>query len=136
MRRIAALPPQKAALAKLAFVGLQQRLLSSIAAFAHTLAVHRRSLLRLIEGSETARETVAARAFVSSGSESAELGLEDDSAEAAIDADEEAAVEAASRAGAVAATREALRSELAAVDDMLAVAERARPGATRARTGW
>ena len=35
-RRIATLPGQKAALAKLAFVGLQQRLLSSIAAFVRT----------------------------------------------------------------------------------------------------
>ena len=35
-RRIATLPAQKAALAKLAFVGLQQRLLSSIAAFLRT----------------------------------------------------------------------------------------------------
>jgi len=135
MRRIASLPSQKAALAKLAFVGLQQRLLSSVAAFAQTLAIHRRSLLKLIDGTETPRETVAARAFVSAEADSAELELEDEAAEIAIDADEEAAVEAASRAGAVAATREALRSELAAVDDMLAIAERAK---TRpdARSEW
>src|ERR1019366_7180413 len=37
MKRIASLPTQKASMAKLAFVGLQQRLLSSIAAFARTL---------------------------------------------------------------------------------------------------
>jgi len=37
MKRIANLPSQKASMAKLAFVGLQQRLLSSIAAFARTL---------------------------------------------------------------------------------------------------
>jgi SNF2 family DNA or RNA helicase len=36
MRRISTLPAHKAALAKLAYVGLQQRLLSSIAAFART----------------------------------------------------------------------------------------------------
>ena len=41
MRRIANLPTQKASMAKLAFVGLQQRLLSSVAAFARTLKVHR-----------------------------------------------------------------------------------------------
>ncbi len=42
--RIAKLAPHKAALAKLAFVGLQQRLLSSIAAFLRTLKAHRASL--------------------------------------------------------------------------------------------
>jgi hypothetical protein len=39
--RISRLPPGQAAQAKLAFVGLQQRLLSSIAAFARTLEGHR-----------------------------------------------------------------------------------------------
>jgi hypothetical protein len=37
MKRIASLSTQKASMAKLAFVGLQQRLLSSVAAFARTL---------------------------------------------------------------------------------------------------
>ena len=40
----------KAALAKLAFVGLQQRLLSSIAAFVRTLKAHRKTLQRLVDG--------------------------------------------------------------------------------------
>jgi SNF2 family DNA or RNA helicase len=52
MKRIAGLPPQKAALAKLAFVGLQQRLLSSVAAFAKTLKVHRATLQRMVDGEE------------------------------------------------------------------------------------
>src|SRR6476661_1822837 len=86
MHRIASLPAHKAALAKLAFVGLQQRLLSSVAAFARTLAVHRQSLLRVIEGAETPRQTPAARAFVAAeAEEAAELGLEDEAAEHAID---------------------------------------------------
>ena len=52
MRRIANLPAQKASMAKLAFVGLQQRLLSSVAAFARTLKVHRATLQRMLDGEE------------------------------------------------------------------------------------
>src|SRR6266446_211939 len=44
--RAASLPPREVGYARLAFVGLQQRLLSSIAAFAKTFEVHRRGLLR------------------------------------------------------------------------------------------
>jgi hypothetical protein len=64
-----------------------------------------------------------------------DLGLEDQSAEAAIDADEEATAEAASVVGAVDASTSDLRRELAAVDDMLTFAERAalRPDA---RVDW
>jgi hypothetical protein len=49
-RRIAKLPGHKAALAKLALVGLQQRLLSSIFAFLRTLKAHRKTLQRLVDG--------------------------------------------------------------------------------------
>jgi len=49
-RRIAALPPAGAARARLAFVGLQQRLLSSVPAFARTLRVHLAGLDRAIAG--------------------------------------------------------------------------------------
>ena len=42
-------------MAKLAFVGLQQRLLSSIAAFARTLKVHRATLQRVLDGEEASR---------------------------------------------------------------------------------
>lgn len=52
--RIAALPGQKAAIAKLAFVGLQQRLLSSISAFVRTLRAHRAALQRALDGDEAA----------------------------------------------------------------------------------
>jgi hypothetical protein len=40
------LPPREAGYVRLTFVGLQQRLLSSIAAFAKTLEVHRKGVLR------------------------------------------------------------------------------------------
>ena len=43
------LPPREAGYVRLTLVGLQQRLLSSIAAFARTLEVHRRGLLRVKE---------------------------------------------------------------------------------------
>ena len=137
MKRIAGLPSQKASMAKLAFVGLQQRLLSSIAAFARTLKVHRATLKRVLDGEEASRVAAAAQAFVEgpASEDCAELGLEDDSAERAIDADDDATAEAASALGAVGAAKGDLNAELAAVDEMLALAER---HATRrdARVDW
>lgn len=137
MKRIAKLSSQKAALAKLAFVGLQQRLLSSIAAFARTLKTHRTTLQKVLDGEEIARVTAAATAFVISPTpeDNAELGLEDEDAEKAMAADEEAEAATASAAGVADATLEDLRVELAAVDEMLALAEKhaARPDA---RASW
>ena len=137
MKRISALPPHKASLAKLAFVGLQQRLLSSTAAFARTLKVHRRSLRKLLDSELAASDAETAQTFTASISPdvSAELDLEEDTAELVLDADDDAAAEAASIAGAAGATKDALRAELAMVDDMLAIAEAAasRPDA---RVRW
>jgi ERCC4-related helicase len=95
-KRIARLPPRHAANAKLAFVGLQQRLLSSIAAFLRTLEVHRRSLLSLIEKEEAAAPIEAAQAFVTGSFDPDELPVEseEETAEATIAADEDAAAEA------------------------------------------
>ena len=127
MKRIARLPTQKAALAKLAFVGLQQRLLSSIAAFARTLKVHRATLQRMVDGEASGSVAAAALAFVArpTNEDNSELGLDDDRAETAIDADEDATAEAASALGAADAEQSDLNAELAAVDAMLAIAERA-----------
>ncbi|OJW60005.1 MAG: hypothetical protein BGO65_00265 [Afipia sp. 64-13] len=137
MKRVAKLSSQKAALAKLAFVGLQQRLLSSIAAFARTLKTHRVTLQKVLDGEELARATAAASAFVAvpTPEDNAELGLEDEDAEKAIAADEEAEAAIASAAGVVDATLEDLRAELAVVDEMFALAEK---HATRpdARVNW
>lgn len=137
MKRIAGLPSQKASIAKLAFVGLQQRLLSSVAAFARTLRVHRATLQRVLDGEEAALVAAAAQAFVEgpTSEDCTELGLEDESAERAIDADDDATAEAASALGAVGAAKGDLRTELAAVDEMLALAERhaSRPDA---RVHW
>jgi hypothetical protein len=141
MKRIAGLPTQKASMAKLAFVGLQQRLLSSVAAFARTLKVHKATLQRMLDGEETGLVAAAALAFVEgpTSEDSTELGLEDDRAEKTIEADDDATAEAASALGAADAAKGDLRTELAAVDDMLAIAERhsSRPDArVRWLTDW
>lgn len=128
-KRIAGLARSKAALARLVYVGLQQRLLSSIPAFARTLSVHRASLQRLIEG-EATRASSAAKAFVAS------LEIEDEATDEklaleALDADVDASAVAATQAGAADATAAQLSHELAAVDAMLTIAEtsRTRPDA-------
>ena len=141
MRRIANLSTQKASMAKLAFVGLQQRLLSSVAAFARTLKVHRVTLQRMLDGEEAGLVATAALAFVGgpTSEDSAELGLEDERAEKTIDADDDATAEAASALGVADAAKGDLRTELSAVDDMLAIAERyaSRPDArVRWLTDW
>ena len=84
MRRIANLPTQKASMAKLAFVGLQQRLLSSVAAFARTLKVHRKGLQRMLDGEEAGFGRPPRPKRLSrrrGGDDSAELDLEDAEAE-------------------------------------------------------
>ena len=135
--RISALPSHQSALAKLAFVGLQQRLLSSIPAFLRTLKSHRKTLQALVDGAHQRDVPAAAQALVdgSTTETTADLALEDEEAEEAIDADEDAAAEAASVVGAADASSADLRKELAAVDEMLAIAEKAalRPDA---RVQW
>ena len=82
---------------------------------------------RLIDGEQAQGVAAAAQAFVdgSTTEKTEDLGLEDEQAEEAIDADEEATAEAASVAGAADASAADLRKELAAVDEMLALAENA-----------
>lgn len=136
-KRIAKLPPHKAALAKLSFVGLQQRLLSSIPAFVRTLKAHRKTLQRLLDGQQEQVIDAAAQTFVDGSTTdiTEDLGLEDEQAEAALEVNEEVAAEAAAVVGAADASTADLRAELAAVDDMLAVAE---PAALKpdARVHW
>ena len=124
--RIDRLPRQKASRARLAFVGLQQRLLSSVAAFARTLEKHRTTLQRLLDGETLAPVADAAQAFVAmpADEDESELGLEDSAAEEAIDTDEEVTAEAATVLGAVDAESDALRAELRIVDAMLEIARR------------
>ncbi|HWX29644.1 MAG TPA: hypothetical protein VNZ53_19665 [Steroidobacteraceae bacterium] len=136
-KRIARLPPRHAANAKLTFVGLQQRLLSSIGAFLRTLEVHRKSLLALIEKEEASAPIEAAQAFVTANFDLDEIPMdaEEETAEATIAADEDAAADAASRLGGIGAQVSELRTELAAVDEMLQLAKQhaARPDS---RVAW
>ncbi|WFU56825.1 DISARM system SNF2-like helicase DrmD [Bradyrhizobium pachyrhizi] len=108
--RAANLPARQAGNARLGFIGLQQRLLSSIAAFARTLEVHRKGLDRADgAGLEGAAET-----FVQGGAEPEDEPIEEDG-EKLIQDDEDAAAEAA---GAISAAV----SDLAIVTEMLEIA--------------
>ncbi|HEY2048589.1 MAG TPA: DISARM system SNF2-like helicase DrmD [Caulobacteraceae bacterium] len=133
-KRIARLTPGRQAMAQLAFVGLQQRLLSSIAAFSRTLKKHKAGLEAAISAEWPDPQEVgaiAARGFVGgeSADEAAELGLEDEAAEKALEADEDAEAMAAAAMGVQDAGVGELKAELAAVEEMLSIAEReaARP---------
>lgn len=127
-RRIGALGLGRRAQARLAFVGLQQRLLSSVPAFARTLGVHIASLDRVIAGEAAAK--------VADGPEDApELAAEEDAVLAGLDRAEASMAEAAARAGAADATHAQLLAERAAAAAMLAVVETARHGPD-ARVRW
>lgn len=111
--RAAALPPKQAGLTRLAFVGLQQRLLSSPAAFAHTLAVHLRGLDRVAAASDA-----AALAFIK-GAPEHEHDPEDEQSALALlqEEDDEASASAAQVTASI--------SDRAQVEKMLALARRA-----------
>ncbi len=104
---------REAGFLRLSFVGLQQRLLSSIAAFAKTLAVHRKGLAK----SGDAPSPAAAEAFVHGGAEPEDESDDPTKGESFIDTEESEAAEAA---GALAATA----ANLALVDEMLALARK------------
>ena len=127
-RRIAALPAAKRAQGRLAFVGLQQRLLSSVPAFSRTLAVHIASLDRV------AGEASASKA-VEVPDDPPELAADEDAALQARDQADEHAADIEARAGVAEATRAQLLVERAAAAAMLAVAEAARHGPD-ARVRW
>jgi hypothetical protein len=110
--RAANLPARQAGNVRLGFVGLQQRLLSSIAAFARTLEVRRKGLVRAdLASSEGAAET-----FVQGGAEPEDEPIEEDG-DKLIQDDEDAAAEAS---GAISAGV----SDLALVDEMLEIARK------------
>ncbi len=131
--RIGGLPGRKAAMAKLAFVGLQQRLLSSVAAFARTLRAHRRSLQKALDGEIQEEADLAADAFVVSPN--ADDAADQETDDTTADTEEDALAEAASAVGLSGAAQPILRTEMAAVDEMLALAERA-AGRSDARVDW
>ena len=142
-QRIAALPQGKKAQARLVFSGLQQRLLSSIAAFAKTLSVHRKTLEKLTKdaGPEGRVSAAVAERFaaIPNVHELGDYTTDDADAEALAETEERQEAEQASLLGSLGAQRQALVAELRTVDDMLAVAEaaKARPDArVRWLTSW
>ncbi|KQM84920.1 hypothetical protein ASE67_14585 [Sphingomonas sp. Leaf23] len=127
--RIATLPPARRAQARLSFVGLQQRLLSSIPAFARTLKVHIDGLDRAIAGAAAAivAEDVEPDAPDLAGQEDAALDLLANS--------EDARAQAEALAGAQDAAPATLAAERAHAAAMLALADAHRTG-TDARVRW
>lgn len=127
--RIAALPPARRAQARLGFVGLQQRLLSSIPAFARTLKVHIDGLDRAIAG--------AAATMVAEDVEpdAPDLAAQEDAALDLLDRSDEARARADALAGAQDASSGQLAAERAHAAAMLALAETARTGPD-ARVRW
>lgn len=127
-RRVATLPPGQAARARLAFVGLQQRLLSSIPAFARTLRVHLAGLDRAIAGQAV---TVATLPEIEAPDrieeEAAALNL--------LDRADAAEVEAAAISGTTGAAQPSLMAERACVVAMLTAADAAKAD-TDARMTW
>jgi superfamily II DNA or RNA helicase len=111
--RAANLPPREAGYARLTFVGLQQRLLSSIAAFAKTLEVHRKGVLR----TDVAVSEAAAEEFVHGGAEIEDEPADEIIGQKLIEEEEDQAAEAS---GAIAARV----SDLALVDEMLEIARK------------
>lgn len=115
--------------------GLQQRLLSSIEAFARTLRVHRRTVLRQWEGDGGSRMDPGGLAARQEALElvAGAVGSDDDRAtvdESELAAEEEAQVEAASATGlgplTAAAERALFERELSLLDWMTEIADAAR----------
>jgi len=120
------------AAAGLLISGLQQRLLSSVEAFARTLRVHRRTVLRQWEESQAGGRKVETRVAVSDLLGEG-VGSDDDRAvlsEEELQAEEEAQVEAASRATAGPFASEAARNlfsrEQSLLEEMARIADASR----------
>ncbi|WP_296616729.1 DISARM system SNF2-like helicase DrmD [Sphingomonas sp.] len=130
-RRIGGLARGKAAQARLAFVGLQQRLLSSVPAFARTLAKHLTGLDRLLAGAAPAARPVAVSERetvpVNAADEAEELRL--------LDEEEDLAAEAAATLATEEVDRAQLEAERYHASAMLAIAEATR-GKPDARIQW
>jgi hypothetical protein len=136
--RLAGLPPREQAQARIVFSGLQQRLLSSIPAFLRTLKTHRKSLERREQAAvmSTVGLEEVARPFALRGVDQPDQPEEEsqDVAET-VDVEDDAATEAATWLSIKEAPAKAIKSELARIDEMLALAERHRYDAD-ARVRW
>ena len=129
-RRLEVETASRRARAELVWIGLQQRLLSSIEAFARTLAVHEASLQRVLERGPLPPPRVNKRMMtllsgVGADDDAADLGEEE------LRAEEDQAVETATLAGAAGAGEEwqaQIEAELKAVAEMRRIAEASRAG--------
>lgn len=121
--RIATLPPARRAQARLGFVGLQQRLLSSIPAFARTLKVHIDGLDRAIAGA--AATTIADEIEP----DAPDLAAQEDAALDLLTRGQDARIEAEALAGTRDATPARLAAERAHAAAMLALADDREPAA-------
>ena len=134
--RISQLHGRAAAEARLVFVGLQTRLLSSIPAFARTLRRHREALQRAIDGAVAASVDASDLLLHGQGPDEADQGATPE-AEAleSLAKLEDHAFEIATITGSAGGERYQLAAELAAVDDMLKLAD-ANRYAPDARIDW
>jgi ERCC4-related helicase len=128
--RFARSPALEASHGRLAFVGLQQRLLSSIAAFAATLRVHKGSLAT--HGRAAAE---AAAIFTAGAPDQEDEAVDEAQTERDLQSEEDAATEAATAIGAIGATPSELEVEIALVDRMLVIADQHKDRAD-ARVAW
>ena len=130
-KRLVRLPPGQAARGRLSFVGLQQRLLSSIAAFAATIRVHRNGLV-----GQTRVAAAEAAALFTAGAPEIEDDVRDEmAAERELELEDAAATHAATSCAMAGATADELAYELTLVDEMLAIADRHKDDAD-ARVRW
>jgi len=126
--RLATETDSRRAQAELVWIGLQQRLLSSIEAFSRTLRVHEQTLQRVLERGPPLRQRVNKRILtLLSG-----IGADDDAAELGdeeLRSEEDGAVETTTLAGAVGAGERwqaQIQAELAAVEEMRKAADACR----------
>jgi superfamily II DNA or RNA helicase len=124
---------RKQASAGLLIIGLQQRLLSSVEAFARTLRVHKRTVQRQWDAGEKEDRALAALNPSLLDMLATPVGSDDDRAnlsEADLQAEEDAQVEAATLAGAGsvanASSKEIFASEQKLLEEMTRIAENAR----------
>ena len=116
--------------AELIWIGLQQRLLSSIEAFARTLAVHEGALRRVLERGPPTRQRVNKRVLTLLTG----IGADDDAAglgDEEMRAEEDSAIEIATLAGSGGAGdrwQTQIQAELDAIEEMRGVTEANRSG--------
>lgn len=133
--RISRLNPRDAAQARILFVGLQQRLLSSVPAFARTLKTHRNTLLKSTQGQVEQASIATAMTLVLDAASEEDIEFEDEAGADAIISDDDAATVAATSIAAAKASEADLKSELEAVDRMVALAD-AHAAKPDARVDW